>query len=144
VSDSKEPIRLEYGVQPPAETLSGNGWWRFKPKRVAIILIPIVLAIAIYYPFSPGGVQSRNMAKARAQIPIIKARIVNDPRFAHVEMFDATVNNGILVIDGDVSTQTDLDALKEIVSSTSPPVTIGWRVDVATSTTPTTFKSAEK
>jgi hypothetical protein len=99
--------------------------------------IPFFLTIAIvlvayvaYYPFSPAGIQARNMSKARSHIPIVQRALGSEPRFANVTFDDFTAQEGSLLVGGTVPTRADLDRLKEIVASTSPPTAVIFHVFV--------------
>ena len=94
-----------------------------------IVAIALV-AFAIYYPFSPGGVQAHNMAKARAHIPRVQCVLESAPQFDAVELHEFTAEQGSLLVSGTVPTRTDLDRLKEIVASTSPPTAVVFWVSV--------------
>jgi hypothetical protein len=97
-------------------------------SNLALVIVIILIAFAIYYPFSPAGVQSRNMAKARAHIPVIQRALGSDPRFANISLHDYTANDGCLIVNGNVLAGSDLDQLKKIIASTSPPTDVVYVV----------------
>jgi hypothetical protein len=99
---------------------------RFRPFIITVATI--LIAFALYYPFSPGGVQSRNMAKARAHIPIVQRAIGSSPTFANIQLTDFTAGEGSLLVKGTVPTRADIDQLKKIVASTSPPTVVLYHV----------------
>ena len=94
-----------------------------------IALAGAVVVVAIYYPFSPGAIQRRNMAKAEAYIPTIQAALGNLPRFSRVVLRTATAHDGCLLVAGQVPTNADRDELRKIVMTTAPPVEVVFHVD---------------
>lgn len=96
---------------------ASRGFW----ITIAILL----LATAIYYPYSPGGRQRRNMNLAAQHIEKkLKPLIANDSRFADVKLSPYTASFGSLLVSGDVASQEDVEALKAIVRSTHPPTEV--------------------
>src|SRR5262245_16744805 len=97
-----------------------------------IIIIAVTAAVTfaackLYYPFSPAGLQARNMQVAEAFIPIVRAAISSDRRFDRVLLFTYTGQGGSLGIRGEVRSG-DLAELKRRVEATSPPVAVAWLV----------------
>jgi len=96
-----------------------------KRRRDFLVTVAIaVVATAIAYPFSAGGIQRRNMAKARAHIPIVRRALETDPRFARVRLSDFTANQGCHLVSGTVPTRADMNRLEDITASTSPPTPV--------------------
>jgi hypothetical protein len=96
-------------------------------RRISFLRV-IAVIFAIIYPFSPAGIQGRNMAKARAHIPIVQRAVGADPRFADITFRDFTNHGGCLLVRGTVPTRADLDELEQIVATTSPPVEVEYAV----------------
>jgi hypothetical protein len=96
-----------------------------------IILAVLIIATAIYYPFSPGGRQRSNMSRAEQHIPLLKAQIANDPRFASVQLNAYTGLGGSLLIRGEVASQEDAEALWAIIEKSNPPTPVAFVVQSA-------------
>lgn len=94
------------------------------PKALAVIFI----LFAVVYPFSPAAIQSRNMAKADAFIPVVRRALKGDPRFGQLRFDSFTGRQGSLLIAGEVANETDLANLKRIIKSKSPPVVVVFAV----------------
>jgi len=97
-------------------------------RQFWVILAVIVVGTAIYYPFSPGGRQQRNMDRAARHIPAIKAQIAGDARFADITLNPYTGNGGSLLVLGEVPSEDDVEALKAIVAKTNPPTPVAFVV----------------
>src|SRR5690349_19751636 len=61
-------------------------WWRVNWKRVGLVAVGLIVAAAIYYPFSPGGRQTANMRGAEALLPPIRQALQSDARFGNVQL----------------------------------------------------------
>jgi hypothetical protein len=122
-----ELSHFAYNYSMADESSWGGSGGSSKPgflRRRTSFLITVgvlVVATAVYYPFSPRGVQSRNMAKAEPHIPIVQRAIASDPRFANITFKPFTAEEGSLIVHGTVPTNKNLDELKAVVASTSPP-----------------------
>jgi hypothetical protein len=99
--------------------------------KVWFSLLVFAAGVAVYYPYSPGGRQSRNMRRAEQHIELIRPRIAADPRFARVRLGPFTADEGSLGVSGGVATQADLAALRAIIDASNPPVTVNYYVGVA-------------
>ena len=90
----------------------------------------IAVAVAIYYPFSPGGRQGANMRRAERHIQTVRPQVAADPRFANVRLAPFTAQGGSLLVSGTVATKADAAALRELVEQSGPPVEMAFRVIV--------------
>lgn len=99
-------------------------------KRFYIGFAIFMLAYAVYFPFSPGVRQQRNMSKAQTFADQHLAEIRTDPRFAEVQMEPHTFSNGSLFVTGSVATRADCEALRAVIQSLNPPVNYSIHVDV--------------
>jgi hypothetical protein len=108
--------------------------------RAYSLLAVFAVAMAIYYPFSPGGRQARNIRKAEEFIAQNAAAVNADPRFKEVEFSSCTAADGSLLIDGTVSSAADASELRHNLASRLPSIVVGWHVYVAkpATTMPTT------
>jgi hypothetical protein len=97
-------------------------------QRVYTFLLIFTIAIAIYYPFSPGGRQARNLREAEQFIAENYATIHADPRFVDVDFSPMPAAGGCLDVGGSVGSQTDLEQLKRQVMNRHPPVYVMWHV----------------
>ncbi|MGD0770081.1 MAG: hypothetical protein ABSB42_17995 [Tepidisphaeraceae bacterium] len=101
----------------------------FQRRKTFLVTVGLlVVATIIYYPFSPANLQSRNMDKARAHIPVVRRALANDARFANLSFTDFTASGGSLRISGFVPTRKDVNDLKTLVASTSPPTVVIYAV----------------
>jgi hypothetical protein len=97
-------------------------------KIIGITVAATLLGIYIYYPYSPGGSQQKNMKLAREHLPRVLPIISADSRFARVTAEEYTGNGGSLVLRGRVRAEQDLAELKRQVEATAPPVRVTWFV----------------
>lgn len=121
-----EPNRvLDYDAARPAPRRPVINW-----KRLLVIAIVLVIACAIYYPFSPAAQQSANLDLANSLLPSVRHALQADPRFTNVRIGVTTVSNGSFVVRGSVASGQDLSALRLLVGSHHLPVAVQWVVVV--------------
>src|SRR5439155_23363000 len=85
---------LDYGrSEPPAlwERLFG-----FNVRKVLLACLVAAMVIFVYYPFSPGGRQARNMRRAERLIPQVQQKIPREVRFNQIELESYTGAGGSL------------------------------------------------
>ena len=99
-------------------------------QRAWLYVALFAVAVAIYYPFSPGGRQRINMRRADRHILTLRRRITADPRFADVRLLYYTGQGGSLHVSGTVATEQDAAALLSVVRESKPPVEVVFRVIV--------------
>lgn len=105
----------------------------FLRRRVPLVLVIVglLVAFAIYYPYSPAGRQARNMKLASEHIAAhIAPQLNGQARYAHVRASSSTANLGCLVMSGRVESEHDLHTLRTLVESTQPPVQVHWAVGI--------------
>src|SRR5438045_6273605 len=100
-------------------------------RRVAVIAALLVAATAAYYPFSPGGVQARNMRKSTAHAAKIGPALAADARFRDVTLNTTTAKGGSLMVVGRVRSEQNLAVLKSQIDATAPPVVVSYFVHVS-------------
>ncbi len=101
-------------------------------KYTAAIILVAIGAFAIYYPYSPGGRQSRNMRVARQHLPAVRTIIENDDRSTGVRIMGvSTSHGGCLLIGGELKSESDIEYLQALVNEKCPSVNIEWRCSVA-------------
>ena len=88
------------------------------------------VAVAIHYPFLPGGRQRINMRRADRHIESLGPWVSADPRFDNVEFLSYTGQGGSLHVSGTVATEQDAAALSSMVRESKPPVEVVFRVIV--------------
>ena len=99
--------------------------------KVAIaVLLPVVLGVAVYVPFSPGGRQRVNMAVAREELPRVQAILDADKRFKDVKTYVYTGQDGAVGLVGTVEKDDDLFRLMKAVAAERLPVAVSWQVQV--------------
>lgn len=94
------------------------------------ILLPLVMLIVGWWPWSPGGRQYLNMRVAARNLGHVKAIVDADPRFAEVTVYVFTGQDGALAVGGQVKTNDDLCELMRAVGKERVPITLVWHVDV--------------
>jgi hypothetical protein len=108
--------------------------WCTSSKRWAKIIgttvVLTLLAIYLYYPYSPEGRQHRNMRLAKQHLPKLQTLVAADNRFSRVRLHVYTGNGGSLELFGAVRSDDDLAALKQTVAASSPPTAVTWHVFV--------------
>ena len=89
--------------------MSAKGHQRTSNGRSLLVIVVVLVAAAgVYYPFSPAGVQRRNMQKAAAHVPHL-APLLASPRFRHVTVVPYTGPRlGGLLVRGSVASDQDL------------------------------------
>ena len=125
-------------ARAPPRPLNGITLFLRMSRQFLIIVAVVLVATAIYYPFSPGGRQSRNMKLAEQHIVTLKPMFNADPRFAGVELTSFTGAGGSLMVYGEVAAQGDVDAADALVKRSKPACPVVLRVRVRPSTAPAT------
>ncbi len=90
--------------------------WNVKlPSYAAflMILIGVPVLVMLIYPFTPAGIQSRNLRVAREHAPTIEKALREEKRFSEVRVGGFTGDGGMIGVWGWVATEADLNALKE-------------------------------
>ena len=98
--------------------------------RLYGILFAVAAGVAIYYPYSPGGRQMRNMREADRYRAAYQPRLNADPSFADVSLDPITVAGGCLDVGGTVRSQASLMRLHEWIEKRKPQVQVLWHVYV--------------
>lgn len=70
------------------------------------------------------------MRKVDRFLPTLQPAVGADPRFKLVQLRTYTASDGSLCIHGEVDSEADLAALRDVVSRFSCPRPIEWRVEV--------------
>lgn len=99
-------------------------------KWIYGLLAVFVVGIAIYYPYSPGGRQAMNMRVAAGFVPVLSAKIGNDPRFEDVRVGVWTGGGGSLMVGGFVDDESERADLRRIVLESFPPAPIAFMVQI--------------
>jgi hypothetical protein len=94
----------------------------------------------IWYPYTPAGMQRREMDRAKAVVPELMAKIGNDPRFTEVKAGPYTGSGGGLLIYGYVRTEEDLAAIESI----AVPFRLRSNVRIEVRVDPRMFKISEE
>jgi hypothetical protein len=97
-----------------------------------IAIVTVICAIATFVLVELYGYpsQARNMAAAERHIPILLPLLQKDSRFTNFTVSVFTGQNGSLIIDGQLYSEKDLQDLKKMVDSSSPPVAVVYNVRV--------------
>ncbi len=103
----------------PAMTTRAKAW---------LLVVAIAVAVAVYYPFSPGGRQSANMRKAEEHAAMLKPKLAADVRWKDVDLLSLTARGGCLQVAGEVPTKADVEELRSIVNGSNPPVEVMFHV----------------
>lgn len=103
-----------------------RGFWVVLPSAVAATL----LVFAAWYPYTSGGRQRVNMARAEEHLPRVQALIDADPGFKDVRLGVYTGRDGAVWLFGAVATGDDLFRLMRAVANEPLPVAVHWTVKV--------------
>jgi hypothetical protein len=103
-----------------------RGFWIVLIVAVAVIL----LLFAAWYPYTSGGRQQFNMARAQEQLPRVQALLDADNRFNDVRTFVYTGQDGAVGLFGTVETDNDLFRLMRAVADEQLTVAVHWQVKV--------------
>ena len=112
----------------------------FNVRKVALACLVAAIVIFVYYPFSPGGRQARNMRRAQQLIPQVQRKIPREVRFNQIELGSYTGAGGSLLIHGFVTSQADLTELHALLDPLKLDVPVVWHVVV----TPIDLKSTTR
>jgi hypothetical protein len=74
--------------------------------------------------------RDRNIALAREHAAKLHPILMSDDRFRQIEATDFYRWGGVLLVFGEVDTQRDFNDLQQIVSGSSPPVSVRYDVEV--------------
>src|SRR3954470_11892582 len=96
------------------------------PSAVAVTLLVFVAC----HPYTSGGRQRYNMARAEEQLPRVRAAIAADPRFKDVRTFVYTGQDGAVGLAGSLETADDLFRLMRAIAAERLPVVVSWQVTV--------------
>ncbi len=130
-------LHFRSGVaRAPPRPLNGLTLFLLMSRQFWILIAVLVVATAIYYPFSPGGRQSRNMKLAEQHIVSLKPQFAADPRFAELTLVSFTGEGGSLLVHGEVAMQADADAANALIKASNPPCPVAFRVRVRPTSTP--------
>jgi hypothetical protein len=99
-------------------------------KIITVTIAAVLFAFCVYYPYTPRGMQARNMAIANQHIPVVYKVLEKDKRFAEVKLFAYTGLDGCLGVTGAVYSRSAMEHLQKAVESTDPPVAVYWNVRV--------------
>jgi hypothetical protein len=99
-------------------------------KVAMVILLPLVIGLAVYIPYSPGHRQRVNMAIAEKELPRVEALLRADGRFKDVQAFVYSGQDGALALVGSVKSEEDLFRLMKAVATEQLPVALHWQVKV--------------
>jgi hypothetical protein len=95
------------------------------------ILLLLVVAVLVYWPWSPGGRQLINMRIARKHLPQVEAIVKQDSRFVQVTVGVFTGQDGAIGFFGDVMSEEALGDLMKAVAKEKLQVPVAWRITVA-------------
>lgn len=96
----------------------------FRPVRARIFVVPLLLlvAFAIYYPFSPASQQRRGMAIGQRHVSTIEAALA--PFDAEeLQVGVSTYGLGTITVHGEVADEETARSIRDAVVATKPPIT---------------------
>ena len=119
------------------ETIIAGTPRRTSPRLILFALLAAIalastIVTALYYaPFCNGFSQKRNMDRAAKHIESHAQSILNEPRFATVQLRSYTRGKcGCLLVHGDVASKDDLAALTQRIAATNPTVEVLYQVTI--------------
>jgi hypothetical protein len=71
-----------------------------------------------------------NMSEIEAYVPELRSALAEDDAFTAIEVQPITTHLGSIDIRGTVENDAELDRLRALVASTSPPWRVNWFVEV--------------
>lgn len=96
-----------------------------------IAIVIVLIAIWIYYPFSPAARLARNRKLGAQHLERLTPLIQANPRFADVELMVLDGGgSGYIAVGGEVATQADSNALDELITKSHPPLHVAFRVNL--------------
>jgi hypothetical protein len=99
-------------------------------KVALVILLPLVVAVICYLPYSPGGRQWINMRIAHQHLHKVEAILAGDSRYERLQANVYTGQDGAIWIVGDVVAEEDGCALMKAVNAEKLPIAVrfDWQV----------------
>jgi len=97
---------------------------------IAIVTILGIVGVLLSQLFGPFPRQMRNMAAAEQHIYMLRPMLQQDTRFTAIALHPFTGSGGSLSVSGELGSERDLSALKQLVASSQPPVEIVYHVSV--------------
>lgn len=98
-------------------------------STILLIGLAVLVYTAVYGPL-PFTQQLRNLKAAEKHVPALQALLDQAPRFNKLKAGIWTGNNGCLSIHGVITSKSDLADLKQIVTSSKPPVGVLYHIDL--------------
>ncbi|HEX4609437.1 MAG TPA: hypothetical protein VH092_14665 [Urbifossiella sp.] len=93
-------------------------------------VVTSLLLFAAWYPYTSGGRQRYNLARAEEHLPKVQAIINSDPRLKEVKIGVYTGQDGAVGLFGRVESPGDLFRLMRAVAAERLPVAVHWQVQV--------------
>jgi hypothetical protein len=104
-------------------------------RHLLIIALGVSIALSVgflLYTLVGGSPRTRNMDRASRHIDVVQPLLDREDRFRLIQLHVYDGLGGSMSVNGEVSSAADLEALHALVAATHPPVSIYWRVRVAT------------
>ncbi len=113
-----------------------EGFTREGTRKIIIFAVVGLVAVLVFYPFSPAYRESAKMKKAIANEALIRQKMTGHPRFEQVFVMATNYSDvgvGIEVFGRFYSMQ-DMEDLKGIVAETATSVPVWWSVSAPSDT----------
>lgn len=104
-------------------------------KAVAVVLAFALMVSALAYLFfgNTAVAQTLRLSRIQKYQAALTPKLAADPRYKSIKMGAATTDGGgVILIQGTLADDAELQALKVLIASTRPPAHVDYRVVVAT------------
>ena len=91
-------------------------------RSIALLTVAACIGLFAIYEFSPGGIQRRNLRRAKKHIARYAGALTAQPRFQEVSFVAGSMDDGCIKVSGAVCDDSDLVDLRRLWEETSPPV----------------------
>ena len=111
----------------------------FVPTGAKILMLLVVIGVLAMILWTrleslrSNEAQWANMQAATRHLPGLIKLVESEKEFGTIELFSDSSDGGCLLVQGALDTEEQLRKLKDIVSSTHPPVTVRYAVQVSPS-----------
>jgi hypothetical protein len=96
----------------------------------ALLALGVFWAVWWYRGGASNHRQSTNMRAVDEYIPSLQPLLDRQTRFSRIRLSTFTASNGSLLVEGELESEEELDALKKLVADSHPPADVLYHVEV--------------